>query len=111
MGDPDYEPALDLVALDAGGQLAAICYCAIPKVEAAHAASQEGRTEPIAVSERYRGRGLGRAIVLQGLHVLRERGMERAALTTEVGNHRAHRLYASLGYRRLYTAHWYLRRV
>ncbi len=108
MGDSDYDPSLDLVAADAGGQLAAICYCAIPKVEASYGAIKEGRTEPIAVKERYRGIGLGRAMVLRGLHALRERGMERAALTTEVGNYRAHRLYASLGYRQLYTARWYV---
>lgn len=108
MGDTDYDPALDLVALDADGQLAAMCYCAIPAVEVARAAVKEGRTEPIAVSARYRGRGLGRAMVLHALHLLRERGMKRATLTTEVGNHIAHQLYASLGYRRLYSARWYL---
>lgn len=111
MGDLDYDPALDLVALDADGHLAALCYCAIPSVEAAHAAVKEGRTEPIAVREQYRGRGLGRAIVLQSLHLLRECGMQRATLTTEVDNHVAHRLYAALGYRLLSTARWYLRSV
>lgn len=111
MGDSDYDPALDLVARDADGHLAAICYCAIPSVEAAHTAVKEGRTEPIAVQERYRGRGLGRAIVLSGLHLLREHGMTRATLTTEVGNHIAHRLYAALGYRLVSTARWYLRAV
>lgn len=111
MGDADYDPALDLVAVDPDGQLAAMCYCAIPAVEAASAARKEGRTEPIAVRERYRGQGLGRAIVLRGLHLLRERGMARAVLTTEVGNHVAHHLYASLGYRLLYTGRWYVRSV
>ncbi len=109
MGDSDYDPSLDLVVVDADGQLVAMCYYAIPAVEASYAAIKEGRTEPVAVTERHRGIGLGRAIVLRGLHVLRERGMNRAALTTEVGNHRAHRLYASLSYRRLYMARWYLR--
>jgi mycothiol synthase len=111
MGDSDYDPALDLVAVNAEGHLAAMCYCAIPSVEAASAARKEGRTEPISVSARYRGRGLGRAIVLRALHLLRERGMERAVLTTEVGNHIAHHLYASLGYRLLYTARWYARHL
>jgi putative transposase len=111
MGDSDYDPALDLVARDADGHLAAICYCAIPSVEAAHTAVKEGRTEPIAVREQYRGQGLGRAIVLSGLHLLREHGMARAMLTTEVGNHHALRLYAALGYRLHSTAHWYLRAV
>lgn len=111
MGDTDYDPALDLVAVDAEGHLAAMCYCAIPSVEAASAAGKEGRTEPIAVSAGYRGQGLGRAIVLRALHLLRERGMARAVLTTEVGNHIAHHLYASLGYRLLYTARWYARHL
>ena len=111
MGDVDYDPTLDLIALDVDGNLAALCYCAIPSVEAAHALVKEGRTEPIAVRERYRGRGLGRTVVLRGLHLLRERGVQRATLTTEVGNHTAHRLYAALGYHLLSTAHWYVRSV
>lgn len=109
--DPDHDSALDLVAVDQRGELAAMCYCSIASAEATRSAVKEGRTEPIAVRERYRRLGLGRAIVLTGLRLLRERGMQVAALTTEPDNFPAHRLYESLGYRTIYRAQWYVRDV
>ena len=105
--DPDYDRSLDLVAVDRRGELAAMGTCTVAALETARGGSREGRTEPIAVRERDRGRGLGRAMVLSGLRLLRSRGMAVAALTTEVDNAPAHRLYRSLGYREIYRARWY----
>lgn len=109
--DEDYDPSLDLVAIDGDGKLAAMCYCSIPSFETSRSPVKEGRTEPIAVAAPYRRRGLGRAIVLSGLHLLRSRGMERALLTTDPENLPAQRLYESLGYRRIYQACWYAKDV
>ena len=109
--DSDYDPALDLVVADTAGWLAAVCTCSIARAELAAIRPREGRTEPVMVRERYRGIGLGRAVVLAGLTALRERGIELATLTTEADNAVAQRLYGSLGYRLLYTACWHERAV
>jgi GNAT superfamily N-acetyltransferase len=102
---------LDLVAVDARGDLAGLCTCTIASAEAAREMLIEGRTEPVMVREPYRGIGLGRALVLSGLHLLRTHGADIAALTTEVDNIVAHRFYASLGYQHLYDACWYVRKA
>ncbi len=109
--DQDYDQSLDLVAVDQAGKLAAMCYCSIPSIETASSEVKEGRTEPIAVAEPYRRRGLGRAMVLSGLKLLKERGMDQALLTTESDNLPAHRLYDSLGYRVAYNACWYAKPI
>lgn len=106
--DVDYDPALDLVAVDRDGKLAAMCYCSIPSFETARGI-KEGRTDPIAVAERYRRLGLGRAMVLSGLRLLKERGMDGVLLTTETDSLPAHQLYESLGYQLVYNACWYAR--
>ncbi len=109
--DQDYDPSLDLVAVDESGDLAAMCYCSIPSFETERGMVKEGRTEPIAVVEPYRRCGLGRAMVLSGLHLLKARGMDQALLTTESDNVPAHRLYESLGYRLAYNACWYVKPI
>lgn len=105
--DMDYDRALDLVAVDGDGKLAAMCYCSIPSFETTRGSVKEGRTEPIAVAAPHRRKGLGRAMVLCGLHLLKSRGMDRVLLTTAPDNAPAQRLYESLGYRLLYNASWY----
>ncbi len=109
--DPDYDPSLDLIAVNEAGTLAAMCYCSIPSFETGYSDLKEGRTEPIAVAVQYQRRGLGRAVVLSGLRLLRSRGMDRALLTTEQDNRPAHRLYESLGYRLAYHACWYVKKL
>lgn len=109
--DPDYDAALDLIVMDRDGRLAAVCTCSIARAELAAIRPREGRTEPVMVREGYRGMGLGRAVVLAGLAALRERDIELATLTTEADNAVAHRLYASLGYRLMYSACWYERPI
>ena len=105
--DPDYEPSLDLVAVTDDGRLAGFCFCSIAGIEAASAQVVEGRTEPVAVGLDFQRKGLARALISAGLATLREHGAQSAALTTEVENGDAHRLYAALGYRELYRARWY----
>jgi mycothiol synthase len=105
--DPDYQPSLDLVAVTNEGRLAGICFCSIAAVEAASADVVEGRTEPVAVARDFQRKGLARALISTGLATLRERGAQFVALTTEVENVDAHRLYNALGYHELYRARWY----
>jgi mycothiol synthase len=104
--DIDYDNALDLVAVDSAGRLAGACTCTLASLEAQRLPVREGRTEPIMVRADCQGRGLGTSLVVTGLRALRQRGLRAAALTTEADNHRAHKLYAALGYHTSYQAVW-----
>lgn len=104
--DTDYVNALDLVAVDAAGQLAGVCTCTVARLEVQCLPIPEGRTEPIMVRADCRRLGLGTALVLSGLHALRRYGLHSAALTTEAGNLRAHKLYEAHGYRTRYHGLW-----
>ncbi|SMC72555.1 GNAT family N-acetyltransferase [Papillibacter cinnamivorans] len=65
----------------------------------------------VAVSERFRGRGLGRDIVLYGLEHLRQRGHFLAFLRVSSRNTAAYHLYLSLGFRQTDVAsRWYVHR-
>jgi len=58
-----------------------------------------GYVESLGVLRPWRGRGLGRALLVRGLHALRERGMTEAALRVDTDNlSGALRLYESVGF-------------
>lgn len=63
-------------------------------------ARQHGYLQRLAVQPDHRGRGLGTALVLDGLDWMRRRGATRALVNTQESNVRALRLYESLGFRR-----------
>ncbi|MBE2198267.1 MAG: GNAT family N-acetyltransferase [Anaerolinea sp.] len=86
MGTPDYDPALDLVAVAANGELAAYCMCAIIYAENELSGRQVGYTDPIATHPRWQRQGLARALMLHGLRLLREHGMTVAQLSTSLEN-------------------------
>ncbi len=57
-----------------------------------------GYLQRLAVDPAVEGRGLGRALVLDGLAWMRRRGVDRVVVNTQVGNQRALRLYQHLGF-------------
>jgi GNAT superfamily N-acetyltransferase len=59
-----------------------------------------GAIQNLGVTPEHRGRGLGRALLLQSLHGFRRAGMGRAFLEVTAQNEAAVRLYHSLGFRR-----------
>lgn len=60
---------------------------------------KRGYTENIAVRRPWRRRGIARALIATSLRMLKERGMEEAALGVDTQNlSGALRLYESLGY-------------
>ena len=63
-----------------------------------HADGQLGELEPLGLVATHQGRRLGRWLVLAGLHVLAERGYQRARVGVWADNERAIRLYQSLGF-------------
>ena len=86
MSGPDYLPELDLVAVAPDGRLAGFCICGIPAEENAVTGRSEGYTDPIGVHPDFQKQGLARALMLTGLHLLRERGLAYAMLGTSSEN-------------------------
>jgi len=82
MQTPEYDPALDLVAIAPDGRLAAYCMCHISQEENARTGRNEGWTDPVATHPDFQRRGLARALLLTGLHLLKQRGVETAVMGT-----------------------------
>ena len=57
-----------------------------------------GLFEPVATHPDFQGRGLGKAVIAEGLRRLRAAGMDRAILGFDPDNTAARALYSSLGF-------------
>jgi mycothiol synthase len=80
------------VASDADGTLVGYAVCG--------RAGRRGFVQRLAVDPAAHGHGLGRALLLDGLHWLRRRGVDRVVVNTQESNGRALALYERLGFRR-----------
>lgn len=99
MRAPDYDPALDLVAVAPDGSLAAYCFCALQRGENRLSGRQDGATDPVATHPAHQGRGLARALLCAGMARLRARGAERALLGTSTDNRAMQAAAQAVGYR------------
>jgi mycothiol synthase len=66
-----------------------------------------GRTSMLGVDPDYRGKGIGREIMLAGLACLKGRGLRIARLTVDSENLAANNLYRSIGFKKSDTSLWY----
>ncbi|MGH2593014.1 MAG: GNAT family N-acetyltransferase [Anaerolineae bacterium] len=99
LNDPNFDPTLWQVAWD-GDQVAGMVLGFVDAVENEQFQRQRGWTEDIAVRRPWRKRGLARALIVQTLHALKERGMTEAALGVDAENlSGALGLYKSAGFR------------
>jgi mycothiol synthase len=98
MRTPFYTPEMDLVAVLPGGELAAYCVCFIEVEENALTGKKRGCTDPIATHPDFQRRGLSKALMLRGLALLQERGMDTAHLGTSSGNAAMIRTAESVGF-------------
>lgn len=99
LSDPHRDPTLWRIAWD-GDEVAGQVRSFINADENEAHGRKRGYTEYISVRRPYRQRGLARALLVQSLHALKDRGMEEAALGVMTENrHGAHRLYESVGFR------------
>lgn len=64
---------------------------------------QAGSIQNVGVTPEHRGRGLGRALLLQSLHGFRQASMRRVYLDVTADNERAVELYRSIGFIKLRT--------
>jgi len=99
MSGPDYDPDLDLVMAGPDGRLAAYCMCQIFREENTQTGRNEGYTDPVATHPKYQGRGLAKALLLTGLRLLRERGVDTAIMGTSSENEKMQRAAKAVGFR------------
>jgi ribosomal protein S18 acetylase RimI-like enzyme len=92
----EYIPDLDLVAAAPDGRLAAFCICWLADVPGLGTC---GQVEPLGVHDDFRGVGLGRAILCEGLRRLRAHGAEKIYMETDRFRNAALGLYESAGFR------------
>ncbi len=95
---PEYDPSLDLVIVAPDGTLAAYCMCSISDRENRVTGRKEGQTDPVATHPRYQRMGLAGALLLKGLYLLKERGMDFAVLGTSSGNVAMQKTAESVGF-------------
>jgi mycothiol synthase len=70
---------------------------------------EKGWIRMMGVNPTYRGRGLGRAILVAGIEHLRKRGIKEIELLVDSRNQSAKRLYRSVGFKRKGITLWYQR--
>lgn len=98
LSDPLADPTLWRIAWD-GDEVAGQVRSFINPAENATYSRRRGYTEYISVRRPYRRRGLARALLVQSLGALAERGMTEAALGVHAENtHNALGLYQSVGF-------------
>src|SRR5258706_3180793 len=86
---PAYEPDLDVIAVDAAGTFAAFCLCELTGVAGSDGEYTVGEIGVIGTRPTHQRRGLGRALLLTGMHRLKERG-QRASFSRRNWRRRRH---------------------
>lgn len=98
---PHYDPTLDIVVEAESGEFVANLICWSDE------RSRIGSLEPVGTHARYRKRGLARAAILEGLHLLKQRGMKHGRVSTAHFNRPAIAAYASSGFTLIDRASWW----
>lgn len=98
---PEYLPNLDLVIEAPDGRLAA--FCVTWYSDHGFDGQPAGQVEPMGVHAEFRGLGLGRAILYEGLRRLQAHGAENLYVETDNYRGAAFALYRSAGFEVLHT--------
>jgi len=102
MGGPLFRPDLSWLAEIDGkpGEFAGFCLCGVSDEENKRLNRLEGWIDILGTTRAWRRKGLGRALLLHGLHSLRSAGLETAMLGVDSESLTgANRLYESCGFR------------
>jgi ribosomal protein S18 acetylase RimI-like enzyme len=105
MNTSEYYPSLDLVAIAPDRTIAAYCTCS------ANEENKEGSTDTVATHPRFQRMGLARALLLTGLQLLKERGIEMAGLGTSGDNIAMQKTAESVGFVTKYRVLWFEKKV
>jgi mycothiol synthase len=89
------------------GKVAAYCWTKTRPGENGNPGPRRGLVHMLGVLPEFRGRGLGKRILIAGLRHLMQKGIEVAALTVDSENAAARFLYESMGFRTRSTTAWY----
>lgn len=99
MSESMYSAERDLIAVASDGTMAAFAFCMINAEENKRTGRREGWIGLLGTRRGFRKIGLGRAILLAGLHCLKAEGMDTALLGVDAESLTgATRLYESVGF-------------
>lgn len=105
MSTEEYDPTLDLLVIAPDGSIAANCICS------ANEQQKRGFTDPISTHPAYRRMGLARALLLTGLRLLQQHGMDSAHLGTSGSNMAMQKTAESVGFKIEYKTIWFSKEV
>jgi mycothiol synthase len=108
---PEYDPGLDLIAIAPDGTFAAYCMCSISHEQNQITGNLEGQTDPVATHPDYQRKGLAKAMLLKGMQMLKERGMESAHLGTSGENIAMQKTAESVGFFLEHKVLWFEKKV
>ncbi|MEZ4711952.1 MAG: GNAT family N-acetyltransferase [Caldilineaceae bacterium] len=108
---PDYEPALDLIAVAPDGEWAAFGMASISHAENQQLEQPIGWLDPIGTRPKFQRRGLAKALMLTGLTLLKERGMKVAGTNTSHTNMAMQGLAAAIGFQEAARTNWYRKEI
>lgn len=86
MRTPEYAPEMDLVVAAPDGSLAGYAMGFISNEENERTGRKDGHVDPIATHPNHQRLGLARALLLTGMQMLKDRGMDTAKLGTSSKN-------------------------
>jgi mycothiol synthase len=92
MRSPVYEPQQDIVVAAPDGRIASFCKVWLDPI------NRVGNFEPVGTHPDFQRRGLGRAVMVEGLRRLQAWGMTKAMVGTGAKNVPAIRLYEDVGF-------------
>ena len=112
LAKPDYRNDLNLIAVAGDGTFVAFCYCHISQEENDRTGRNEGWIAYLGTRRGFRKIGLGRAMLLAGLHRLKAAGVATAILGVDAENSSgALRLYESAGFHNIRNSMSYVKDV
>ncbi|HWZ19474.1 MAG TPA: GNAT family N-acetyltransferase [Ktedonobacteraceae bacterium] len=108
---PAYQPDLDLIAVDSQGLFVSFCLCELKRVADGRGEYSVGSIGVIGTRPASQKQGLGRTLLLTGMHLLKERGARTAFLETDQSNTQAMHLFTSVGFRTVSAWQWLIKEV
>jgi mycothiol synthase len=94
-----FSPDNAILAVDEAGRIAGFCQLLFPEMEGTMLASNPPLVDDLGVVHDFRRRGIGRALLLSGMHRVRALGFDKVALAVDADNpNQALRLYESVGF-------------